>query len=183
MSLLDYVRIYQCDPARAARVLTEAQGLTDWQQHGWYSPQTRQTHSEPTKELFVRYLHDHLSLMSDCRAWVTEALQAYAKDVPMPAVITGVSNPRLNKYPTGTMMRRHADHIHSLFDGDTKGIPALSLVALLNDDFEGGRFIVRDQELDLKAGDILVFPSCFLYPHEVTEVTAGERLSFVSWAW
>lgn len=183
MSLLDYVRVYQCDPARAARVLTEAQSLTSWQQHGWYNAQTKETHSEPTKELFVRYLHDHPPLLSDCRAWVTEALQAYANDVPMPTLITGVSNPRLNKYPPGTMMRRHADHIHSLFDGNNKGIPALSLVALLNDDFEGGRFIVRDQELDLKAGDILIFPSCFLYPHEVTEVTAGERLSFVSWAW
>jgi predicted 2-oxoglutarate/Fe(II)-dependent dioxygenase YbiX len=183
LSLLDYARVYQSDKDRAARVLKASQALTDWCQHGWYNPATRETSSRPTQELFVRYLHDQPEIMSDCRAWVTEALQAYVDDVPFNSAITGVSNPRLNRYPAGTMMRRHADHIHSLFDGDTKGIPALSLVALLNDDFEGGRFIVRDQELDLKAGDILVFPSCFLYPHEVTEVTAGERLSFVSWAW
>jgi predicted 2-oxoglutarate/Fe(II)-dependent dioxygenase YbiX len=183
LSLLDYVRIYQCDPARAARVLTEAQGLTGWQQHHWYDAVKRESHTHETKELFVRGMHDHPMLLADCRQWVTDALQSYADDVGMMTAITGVSNPRLNKYPVGTMMRRHADHINSLFDGDTKGIPALSLVVLLNDDFEGGRFIVRDQKLDLKAGDILVFPSCFLYPHEVTEVTAGERLSFVSWAW
>lgn len=183
MSLLDYVRVYQTNAERAARVLGAVRALNDWHQHGWYDPATRETASQPTKELFVRCLHDQPALLADCRAWVTEAIQAYVNDVRFESAITGVSNPRLNRYPAGTMMRRHADHIHSLFDGDQKGIPALSLVAVLNDDYEGGRFFVRDTDVDLKAGDILVFPSCFLYPHEVTEVTVGERLSFVSWAW
>jgi len=183
LNLLDYVRVYQINRERAAHVLKEAMTLDDWHQHGWYNAVTRETHNRAARELFVRQMHDRPALLADCRAWITEAIQAYANDVFFESTVTGVSNPRLNRYPVGTMMGRHADHIHSLFDGEQKGIPALSLVALLNDDFEGGRFIVRDQELDLKAGDILIFPSCFLYPHEVTEVTAGERLSFVSWAW
>ena len=29
---------------------------------------------------------------------------------------------------------------------------------------------------------MILFPSCFMYPHEVTEVTKGERYSFISWA-
>ena len=42
--------------------------------------------------------------------------------------------------------------------------------------------IVRDKEFDLKTGVIIIMPSCFMYPHEVTEVTKGTRHSFVSWA-
>ena len=37
-------------------------------------------------------------------------------------------------------------------------------------------------EIRLKTGDILMFPSNFMYPHEVTECTKGTRYSFVSWA-
>ena len=38
------------------------------------------------------------------------------------------------------------------------------------------------KEIKLKTGDILMFPSNFMYPHEVTECTKGTRYSFVSWA-
>ncbi len=80
-------------------------------------------------------------------------------------------------------MREHYDHIHSIFDGERKGIPILSIVGFLNDDYEGGEFLFsRKHEIPLKAGDILVFPSNFMYPHEVKEVTKGERYSFVAWA-
>ena len=35
-------------------------------------------------------------------------------------------------------MAEHCDHIHSIFDGSIKGIPVLSVVGLLNDNYEGG---------------------------------------------
>ena len=34
----------------------------------------------------------------------------------------------------------------------------------------------------VETGDILLFPSNFMYPHEVRETTKGTRYSFVSWA-
>jgi predicted 2-oxoglutarate/Fe(II)-dependent dioxygenase YbiX len=40
----------------------------------------------------------------------------------------------------------------------------------------------KEAEIRLKTGDILMFPSNFMYPHEVTECTKGTRYSFVSWA-
>ena len=43
-------------------------------------------------------------------------------------------------------MKEHQDHIHSIFDGNEKGIPILSIVGNLNDDFEGSEFICRGQE-------------------------------------
>ena len=80
-------------------------------------------------------------------------------------------------------MRKHYDHIHSIFDGKYKGIPILSLLGVLNEGYEGGEFFFSsNHEVKLKTGDMLVFPSNFMYPHEVKEVTKGERYTFVGWA-
>jgi predicted 2-oxoglutarate/Fe(II)-dependent dioxygenase YbiX len=71
-----------------------------------------------------------------------------------------------------------------MFDGNRKGIPTLSIVGVLNDDYEGGEFIMwQDTEIKLKTGDVLIFPSNFLYPHKVNLVTEGTRYSLVSWTW
>ena len=94
------------------------------------------------------------------------------------------SSLRLNKYEKNKRMANHVDHIKSLFDGSARGIPILSIVGLLNDDYEGGEFIMfNNKKLDLKQGDILIFPSVFLYPHRVEPIKKGARYSFVSWAW
>lgn len=90
---------------------------------------------------------------------------------------------RFNKYTVGKQMAEHVDHIHSIFDGTAKGIPILSVLMLLNDDFEGGEFILKNKKIDLGAGDMLIFPSNFMFPHKVEEVTKGERHSIVSWCW
>ena len=91
---------------------------------------------------------------------------------------------RYNKYNKGTNMKIHCDHIHSIFDGRIKGVPILTILGLLNDDFEGGEFTMWDNDetvIPFKKGDILIFPSNFLYPHRVKSVTNGTRYSFVSW--
>lgn len=97
---------------------------------------------------------------------------------------SGVSPVKFHKYDTGTNMKLHCDHIHDIFDGDRKGVPILSIVGLLNENFEGGDFLLWEKEkIELKAGSVLVFPSNFMYPHEVTQITSGSRYSFVSWVW
>ena len=79
-------------------------------------------------------------------------------------------------------MSRHSDHIVSLFTGEQRGIPVLSIVGVLNDDYQGGEFIMFDDyEIKFKAGDVIIFPSIFLYPHKVKPVKKGIRYSFVSW--
>ena len=96
----------------------------------------------------------------------------------------GYSSLKFNKYSLNKKMAEHCDHIHDLFDGTQKGIPVLTIVGLLNDDFEGGEFVMfKDVEIKLKRGDLLIFPSNFVYPHRVDPVTKGTRYSFVSWVW
>ena len=61
----------------------------------------------------------------------------------------------------------------------------ISLNIKLNNDYEGGEFLMFDEEKEfkIKAGEIMIFPSVFLYPHRVAPVTKGVRDTFVSWVW
>jgi predicted 2-oxoglutarate/Fe(II)-dependent dioxygenase YbiX len=96
----------------------------------------------------------------------------------------GYSGIRFNRYETGTEMRLHCDHIHDMFDGERRGIPTLSIVGALNDDYKGGEFVMwEDTVIDLPTGSVLVFPSIFMYPHHVNQVTEGCRYTYVSWVW
>jgi len=82
----------------------------------------------------------------------------------------------LLKYPEGCFYIEHTDSF--------KARPrAVSCSFILNDDFEGGEFAFFDRELKykLKKGDALMFPSNFMYPHEVMPVTKGTRYSIITW--
>ena len=94
------------------------------------------------------------------------------------------SEVRFNKYSQNKKMAEHCDHIHTLFDGTHKGIPILSVLGILNDNYEGGEFIMfGDKEIKFSKGDLLIFPSVFLYPHKVEPVKVGTRYSLISWVW
>ena len=81
-------------------------------------------------------------------------------------------------------MNLHCDHIHTIFDGQRKGIPTLSLLGSLNDNYEGGDLILFDDfKIELEKGDLIIFPSNFLYPHRVEPVLSGVRYSYISWVW
>jgi hypothetical protein len=96
----------------------------------------------------------------------------------------GYSVIKFLKYAEEHKMAEHCDHISSLFDGNVKGIPMLSIVGQFNNDFEGGEFVMwGDQVINLEAGDLIIFPSNFMYPHRVEPVTKGDRYSYVSWAY
>ena len=116
---------------------------------------------------------------------VDDTANQYVKDLNMPwfSEYQGYSHVRFNKYEESKEMALHCDHIHSMFDGERKGVPILSVLGLLNDDFEGGEFFMIDKQREFSKGDILIFPSNFIYPHVVKPVTKGIRYSFISWIW
>jgi predicted 2-oxoglutarate/Fe(II)-dependent dioxygenase YbiX len=71
-----------------------------------------------------------------------------------------------------------------MFDGQRKGIPTLTVLGGLNDDYEGGELMMfGDKQIYLPSGSVIVFPSNFMYPHEVKPVKSGIRYSYVSWSW
>lgn len=58
----------------------------------------------------------------------------------------------------------------------------VSLVAYPNDDYEGGELYFRLQNLNIKAkaGDLFVFPSNYMYPHQAKPVVSGTKYSIVT---
>ena len=118
------------------------------------------------------------------RIW--DAYQRYLTDLNFPwfGSWQGYTEVRFNRYNEDRLMALHCDHIHSLFDGERKGIPTMTCLTILNDEYEGGEFIMFDDlEIKLKAGDLLIFPATFLYPHKINPVKTGTRHTFVSWVW
>jgi len=97
--------------------------------------------------------------------------------------ISSCSNIKFNRCRIHTKIHTHHDHIHELFGENNRSIPVVSVVGLLNDEFEGGEFVLfKDYNTNLKKGDILLFPSTFLYPHRVEKIKKGTRYSFATWA-
>jgi|SaaInl5LU_22_DNA_1037371.scaffolds.fasta_scaffold102293_1 predicted 2-oxoglutarate/Fe(II)-dependent dioxygenase YbiX len=95
----------------------------------------------------------------------------------------GYSPLRFNRYNEQKKMKLHCDHIHDLFGPGVNGIPILSIVGGLNNDYDGGEFVMWDTVIDIPPGAVLIFPSNFMYPHKVNPVTKGTRFSYVSWVY
>jgi predicted 2-oxoglutarate/Fe(II)-dependent dioxygenase YbiX len=82
----------------------------------------------------------------------------------------------LLKYESGGFYITHTDSF--------KHVPrAVSCSFLLNDNFEGGEFAFFNRKLKYKipVGSALMFPSNFMYPHEIMPITSGTRYSIVTW--
>ena len=96
----------------------------------------------------------------------------------------GMVNLKFIKYSLNQTMKEHCDHIHDIFDGKAKGIPIFTVIGLLNDDYEGGNLVMfGDKKINTKKGDLIVFPSLFLFPHEIKPITKGIRYSYITWVW
>jgi predicted 2-oxoglutarate/Fe(II)-dependent dioxygenase YbiX len=53
----------------------------------------------------------------------------------------------------------------------------------LNENYDGGEFAFFDREVMIrcKKGSVVVFPSNFMYPHEIMPIIRGTRYSIVTW--
>jgi predicted 2-oxoglutarate/Fe(II)-dependent dioxygenase YbiX len=59
----------------------------------------------------------------------------------------------------------------------------VSMTAYLNNDYEGGELEYKNFGLSFKPdpGDVLIFPSNYVYQHRVVPVTSGLRYAVVNW--
>ena len=160
----------------------------EWRPHTWYNAQANSFGSEETMELDVQGITAELQqLLTPIMIQAGTAYNskyAYMKCDRTTQIMNKFSTIRFNRYKSGQIMRQHHDHIHSLFDGNEKGIPVLSFVLNLNDNYRGADlYFWQDHVVPLGKGDIIMWPSLFLFPHGVTEARDGMRYSAVSWAW
>ena len=105
----------------------------------------------------------------------SKCIQEYNQKFPL-CRIEEDSGYELLKYSEGCFYTQHTDSFK-------KNLRSMSCSFILNDDFEGGEFAFFNRELKykLEKGDALMFPSNFMYPHEVMPVTKGTRYSIVTW--
>ena len=60
----------------------------------------------------------------------------------------------------------------------------VTIILNLNDDYEGGNLchINDNNMIKMGKGDIIIFPSNFMYPHRITPIKSGIRYSIITWA-
>ena len=118
----------------------------------------------------------------------TNMLQRYAKDI----------NPKwgLPDLPVFQLLNidllRYENTGHYKYHHDAGSVGEfrrnISIIMLLNNDYEGGQLCFRNPDetgefcIDPVPGRIILWPSIFMYPHTVKPVTKGTRYSIVSWS-
>ena len=168
-------------PKDTCRFVIDSIKNKSWNKHSWSNGRTN-SFSYPTKELDV--LEPTPDLEDILNPLISLSVKYYNDFIGSEKVsqVTCFSPVRFNRYQKGQTMRIHCDHIKTLFEGEVRGIPVLSIIINFNDDYKGGDLIFWDDyKVDLGEGDVVVFPSLFLFPHRIEEVTENIRYSGVAW--
>lgn len=105
----------------------------------------------------------------------SNAINEYRKLFPEVAseIDTGYG---LLRYNEGQFYLQHTDS----FKSQQRSV---SCSFLLNDDYVGGEFAFFNREIMIrgKKGSIIMFPSNFMFPHEIMPVISGTRYSIITW--
>lgn len=82
----------------------------------------------------------------------------------------------LLRYKEGQYYREHTDS----FTAEPR---LISCSFHLNDDYTGGEFAFFNKKIIHKVNksDAIIFPSNFMYPHQILPVTKGTRYSIITW--
>ena len=106
---------------------------------------------------------------------VSKLVQKYIDDDNRMLNISKDEGYTLLRYDKNDKFETHVD------EGCNTPKRSLSLIILLNDNFEGGKLTFKDFTPNLGSGDAIIFPSNFMFSHGVEKVISGSRYSIVSW--
>ena len=136
------------------------------------------------KEWPISNLNDNLTIVGWSNYFLytfKNCIKNYAKEFNLNQLYVEIQNINVLKYGLGGHYVPHIDH-------GIKTPRTLSLIFLLNDDYEGGELVFKtpgfEQEsiFEPKKNRLIILPSNFQYPHGVKAVTKGIRYSMVTWA-
>lgn len=107
--------------------------------------------------------------------YVKKAIQTYNEKYEH-CIISQDSGYDLLRYETGGFYSQHTDSFTDL-------PRAVSCSICLNEDYIGGEFAFFDRQMMMRlpTGGAVLFPSNFMFPHEVMPVISGTRYSIVTW--
>lgn len=117
---------------------------------------------------------DLLAIWEECYEAQIHAIRDYCAEVGV-AELRYMEAFNFIRYEPGQHFMEHTDHGFSYN-------ATLSSVGYFNDNYEGGELYFRRQGLNIKpkAGDLYLFPSTFVYPHQAKEVFDGTKYSIVT---
>lgn len=128
-----------------------------------------------TVEVLDKNLEIRKKIDDDIFICASKALKEYRTLFPEVAseIDTGYGLLRYNK---GQFYTQHTDS----FLNQQRSV---SCSFLLNDDYIGGEFAFFDKEIVIRGlkGSIIMFPSNFMFPHEIMPVISGTRYSIITW--
>lgn len=105
----------------------------------------------------------------------SKAIKKYMEEFPHLEIASDTGYDIL-KYEVGGFYVEHIDHYH-----ETPRVVSCSFA--LNDGYEGGEFAFfgGTKKIKLKKGSAILFPSNFMFPHQILPVQKGERYSIITW--
>jgi len=193
MEALDFVRAYNTMPVETCKSLIKYFKKVNYTYHEWQDENGKSIKLKKNRKGEIKNYMMEKNEQNTLIPFITKALLKYYDEIfslypylylyNNQQIVKKLSRFRVNRYDTKTNMALHIDNIHNIFDGKEKGVPILSIVGLLNDNFKGGEFYVSNKKIVLKQGDVLILPSNFIYPHEVKLITQGSRYSFITWGY
>ena len=183
MNLKQYITLYKrvFDSACCQQIIDRS-NQSSHTKHTWYNPYREVESLSDDLEPLISY-PKYPSYIDD---YIRDKMKDYTEIHKDNRFSIDAHTPlRINKYEKGNIMDKHVDHIQSIFDGKNKGVPILSFIIGLNDNYKGGEVVFftgwNEKKYRVEKGDMLIFPSCFLYPHRVESIKSGIRYSAVGW--
>ena len=160
--------------------IVEKSNKLNWRQHIWNTTNTAVKSVQEVDDIQVCNIDPLIE--SKISPMLTQAFGKYSlllgPKMNGPVNLVSQWDPiRINKYLPTVGMRNHIDH------GIDREHPVLTIIILLNDEFTGGDTFILNEEVPLKKGDCVIFPSNFMYPHEIKPVIDGTRYSLTTWAY
>lgn len=113
---------------------------------------------------------------NDIFKYVTEACALYTRKHPN-FKISHDTGYQILRYQPGGKYEYHTDQ-HANYNRE------VTIILNLNDEYTGGNLChIKDSCMTkMGKGDIIIFPSNFMFPHRITPITSGTRYSVVTWA-
>lgn len=181
--LQDFIKVYDgiIDKDLCDRILSEYEKCNNWQQtmvgEGVIDTNSRNCSvvqlSNP--EIIDENFEVRKFIDVELHQQLLEVVQKYAEDFPefAPSIDTGYD---LLRYEEGQFYRQHTDSF-------LQQQRSISCSVCINEDYLGGEFAFFDREVMIRGGkgSVIVFPSNFMFPHEIMPVLEGTRYSIITW--
>ena len=122
---------------------------------------------------------DNNELNEELYKQIDGCLRKYQEIFPEVSIQSNESGYIFLKYTNGCYYKEHIDQATNMIQR------TLTIIIVLNDEYEGGElaFFHGTYVLSLKKNTLIIFPSNFIFPHQIFEITNGIRYSIVTWVY